>query len=43
MAWFKLHCFKLYIYMNMTSYKNIAWIDFVNVNIASNSHAYEEN
>lgn len=29
--------------MNMTSYKNIAWIDFVNVNIASNSHAYEEN
>ena len=28
-------------YINMKSYKNIACIDFVNVNIALNSHAYK--
>ena len=27
----------------MKSYKNIACIDFVNVNIALNAHAYEKN
>ena len=26
----------------MKSYKDIAYIDFVNVNIALNSHAYEK-
>ena len=29
--------------INMKNYKNIAWIDFVNVNIALNPHANEEN
>ena len=30
-------------YISMKNYKNIACIDFVNVNIALNSHAYEGN
>ena len=38
-----LACFKLLKYINMKSYKNIAHIDFANVNIALNSHAYKEN
>ena len=31
------------LYNNMKYYKNIACIYFVNVNIALNSYAYEEN
>ena len=30
------------LYINMKNYKNIACIDFVNVNIALNLHSYEE-
>ena len=31
------------LYMDLKSSKNITSIDFVNVNIALNSHAYEKN
>ena len=30
-------------FINMKIYKNIVCIDFVNVNVALNSHAYKEN
>ena len=40
-------CFSLFKtmlkYINMKSYKNIECIDFANVNVALNSHAYKEN
>ena len=32
----------MFLYINMKNYKNIAYIDFVNVIIALNSHAYEK-
>ena len=31
------------LYISMKNYKNIGCGDFVNINIALNSHAYEEN
>ena len=31
------------LYISMKNYKNIGCGDFVNVNIALNSHTYEEN
>ena len=30
-------------YINMKKYKNIWCIDFININVALNSFAYEEN
>ena len=33
----------MFLYINMKNYKNIAGIDFVNVNIALNPNANEEN
>ena len=42
-----VECFGLFettlLYVNMKSYKNIAFTDFVNVNIALNLHSYGEN
>ena len=32
----------MFLYINMKNYKNIAYIYFVNVNIALNSHAHEK-
>ena len=31
------------LYINMKNYKNIAFTDFVNVNMVLNLHSYEEN
>ena len=31
------------LYINKKKYKNIAWTDFLNVNIALTLHSYEEN
>ena len=42
-----VECFGLFytmlLYINMKNYKNIAYTDFVNVNIALNLHSYKEN
>ena len=42
-----VHCFGLFktmlLYINKKNYKNIACIDFVNIDIALNLHSYEEN